>query len=153
MTQPTASKHWRKPVGHWDRLKGATKVRMSFEVDLSVCWPVSESRRQSSATYGGSTLVDDWWTSPGTLKMTRWWTGSQCNCCSNGVAWSRQWAPITRVLHAVCTDCWRWSSPSPTPYSSELQHSRRHETNGWTRVLVACTDSVRTTGWSWHSWL
>jgi len=25
MTQPTASKHWRKPVGHWDRLQSHQK--------------------------------------------------------------------------------------------------------------------------------
>jgi len=85
-------------------VRGTTKVRMSFDVDLRVCRPVSESRRLSSPRYDGATPASDWRTRPATLKITCWPTGSQCSCRSSSVAWSL-W-PGTRLLIAYNLISW-----------------------------------------------
>ena len=71
----------------------------------------SDSNRQSSGRYDGATPANDWYMSHWTLKVTCWWTGSQCSCRSSGEMWSHQRASATICAAAFNTDCrQRWST-------------------------------------------
>ena len=55
------------------------------------------------------------------LNVTRWRTGTQCNCRGTGVMWSQCFVPVMRRAAEFWTDWTFRMRPSDTPCSSELQ--------------------------------
>jgi len=99
-------------------VQGTTKVLVSAERR----WRSgSDTRRQSSATYGGARPASDWKTDPVNLKRMRWRSGNQWSWRDTSVMCLGWHVPVTRRAAAFCTDCNHRSNPLGMPYNRELQ--------------------------------
>ena len=95
-------------------IRGTTNVQMSFERDRSVCQQLTAVNSRPRCKQALLQLVTDKkaWRSWKRLAQSRWQTGSQSSCRSNGVMWSSHGrASVTKHAAPFCTDCKRRSLP------------------------------------------